>query len=90
LTDPFQLDPAEATEMRRIRSTVDLQSFLHEVSNEYNRSWEGPMLYDSITAYNEWETRDGDQIRVLTRLTVGFTLKRGTVQIYALVRKVLQ
>ena len=82
----------EATEMRRIRSTVDPQSFKHEVSNEYSHSqrWEGPMLYDSITVSNEWETPNGVQIRMVTRLTAGFTLQRGTVQIYALVRKVLQ
>jgi hypothetical protein len=82
----------EATEMRRIRSTVDPQSFKHEVSDEYSqrRSWEGPMLYDSITALNEWETPNGVPIRMVTRLTVGFTMQRGTFQIYALVRKVLQ
>ena len=82
----------EATEMRRIRSTVDPQSFKHEVSDEYSqrRSWEGPMLYDSITALNEWETPNGVPIRMVTRRTVGFTMQRGTFQIYALVRKVLQ
>ena len=81
---------AEAPEMRGIRSTVYPQTFIHEVSNEYSPRWEGPMLYDSITVYNEWETRDGDQRHIRTRLTTGFTLKRGTVQIYALVKKVLQ
>jgi hypothetical protein len=93
-TDAFIRDRlmAEATEMRRIRSTIDPQSFKREVSNEYSQSqhWEGPMLYDSITALNEWETPNGVPIRMVTRLTVGFTMQRGTFQIYALVRKDLQ
>jgi hypothetical protein len=70
-------------------STYYPNTFEHEVSNEYSSHWTGPMMYDSITLYNEIQERYGRMHRFTERLTVGYTFVNNVTTIYALVMKVL-
>jgi hypothetical protein len=71
----------------RAHNTYDLESFLHEVSNEYSAHWNGPMIYDSITVYQEVWDRNGTYHHANIRFTVGYTMPEN--RIYAMVLKVL-
>jgi hypothetical protein len=70
-------------------STRYLDTFTHEVSNEYSPHWKGPMMYDSINVYSEVQERHGRLHKALSRLTVGYTLDNGLPTIYSLTSKVL-
>jgi hypothetical protein len=70
-------------------STYYPNTFEHEVSNEYSSHWTGPMMYDSITLYNEIQERYGRMHQFTERLTVGYTFVNNVTTIYALVMKVL-
>jgi hypothetical protein len=70
-------------------STYYPDTFRHDVSDEYSSHWTGPMMYDSITLYNEIQERYGRTHRFTERLTVGYTFVNNVTTIYALVMKVL-
>ena len=72
-----------------VNCTFQPETFKHEVSNEYSSHWEGPMLYDSITAYTEAREFNGKVHSATTRFTVGYTSVNGVTKIYAMVDKVL-
>ena len=72
-----------------VNCTFQPETFKHEVSNEYSSHWEGPMLYDSITAYTEAREFNGKVNSATTRFTVGYTSVNGVTKIYAMVDKVL-
>ena len=77
----------DARRYSRYHNQYNMDSFRHEVSNEYSARWEGPMIYDAITVYQEvWET-NGTYHHASVRFTVGYTLPDNRV--YALVLKVL-
>ena len=65
-------------------STYHIDTFIHDVSNEYSRAWSGPMLYDSITVDTTVQERDGHGHQTTTRFTVGYTHVDGIIRIYAL------
>jgi hypothetical protein len=71
-----------------VTTTVTIRSsFRHEISNECSVRWNGPMIYDSITVYQEVWERNGIYHHANVRFTVGYTLPDNRV--YALVMKVL-
>jgi TolB-like protein len=65
-------------------STYHIDTFTHEVSNEYSPAWSGPMLYDSITVDTTAQERDGRRDKTTTRFTVGYTYVDRNRRIYAL------
>jgi hypothetical protein len=65
----------------------NLDSFRHDISDEYSSRWDGPMIYDSLTVYQEVWERNGVYHHANVRFTVGYTLPDNRV--YALVLKVL-
>jgi TolB-like protein len=65
-------------------STYHIDTFTHEVSNEYSPAWSGPMLYDSITVDTTVQERDGRRDITTTRFTVGYTYVDRNPRIYAL------
>jgi hypothetical protein len=65
-------------------STYHINTFTHEVSNEYSPAWSGPMLYDSITVDTTVQERNGRWHQTTTRFTVGYTYVDEIVRIYAL------
>ena len=72
-----------------VNTSFQPETFKHEVSNEYSSHWEGPMVYDSITAYTEAREFNGKVHSATTRFTVGYTSVNGVTKIYAMVDKVL-
>jgi hypothetical protein len=87
--DPFIIaDMADdARRYRQYHNTYNTDSFRHDISNEYSSRWNGPMIYDSITIYQEVWERNGVYHHAYVRFTVGYTLPDN--RIYALVMKVL-
>jgi hypothetical protein len=77
----------DARHYARSHNQYNLDSFRHDVSNEYSARWNGPMVYDSITVYQEVWERNGIYHHANVRFTVGYTLPDN--RIYALVLKVL-
>jgi hypothetical protein len=71
------------------RAIYDPSSFSREVSKEYSRNWEGPMIYDNITAYVGVNEPGVRWHRAMERWSVGYTYVDGNLRIYALVFKVL-
>jgi TolB-like protein len=65
-------------------SSYHIDTFIHDVSNEYSPAWSGPMLYDSITVDTTVQERDGRGHQTTTRFTVGYTHVDGIIRIYAL------
>jgi hypothetical protein len=71
----------------RYHNQYNLDSFRHDISDEYSSRWDGPMIYDSLTVYQEVWERNGVYHHANVRFTVGYTLPDNRV--YALVLKVL-
>jgi hypothetical protein len=77
----------DARHYGRCHNSYNTDSFRHDISNEYSVRWNGPMIYDSITVYQEVWERNGVYHHANVRFTVGYTLPDN--RIYALVMKVL-
>jgi hypothetical protein len=66
------------------RATYYPETYWREVSQQYSRYWQGPLIYDHIDMYSEVYEYGVRWHRARVRFVVGFTNVGGVVRVYSL------